>query len=78
MELLLPIIEKGWVEAEPWRLLETFVILWVVWWKLKPHLAKIENELTQINVNMKKGFDAGELRFSKVESRIDVLENRFR
>ena len=76
MELLFPLIEKIWTESNPARLTESVMLLGIIWWKLKPHLKKIEDELAKLNANMKNGFEAGEIRFTKIEMRVERLETQ--
>jgi hypothetical protein len=76
MELLFSLIESVWADSNPARLTESVMLLGIIWWKLKPHLKKIEDELAKLNANMRDGFQAGEVRFAKVEGRIDRLETQ--
>lgn len=72
--LYLPILEKVLSESNPSSLVQSLIIFFIVWWKVKPHLTRIENEIRQINSNMQTGFRAGEERFSKIEDRVSRLE----
>ena len=76
MDLIFPLIEKVWSESNPARLGESVMLLGIIWWKLKPHLKKIEDELAKLNANMQNGFAAGEVRFEKIESRVARLETQ--
>jgi hypothetical protein len=74
VDLLFPLIEAFWEKSNPARLTESVMLLGIIWWKLKPHLKKIEDELAKLNDNMKNGFAAGEIRFEKIEMRVEILE----
>jgi len=63
------------------RLVESLIFLTVLWVKIKPHLKKadermagIELSIAGINKTVTAGFLAGENRFSKIESRLDIIE----
>lgn len=63
------------------RLAENLIFLVVLWWKVKPHLTKIEERMAGIEkgmMNFKSTVDsalnAGDVRFQKIESRLDFLE----
>ena len=68
-----------WVlkDMEPGRMVEGFVYLMLLFWKVKPHLTRVEqqmggvvDELKKINVRL----EHGEERFDKIESRLFKLE----
>jgi hypothetical protein len=73
MEIAL--LEKWLSESNPSSLIQSLVIFYIVWAKVRPHLTRIENEIAQININMSAGFSAGETRFQKLESRVEKIEN---
>lgn len=79
--LMEPYMEKFLVELNPARLLESFILLVVIWRKVRPHLTTMENEmkgvkleLNQIREGMDKGFELGNKRFEEIENRLDVVE----
>lgn len=57
------------------RMLESIVLLTIIWRKLRPHLEKIEKRLEGLEGAVTTGFNAGEQRFTKIEQRINVLES---
>jgi hypothetical protein len=72
-------------DIQPGRLLESLIFLCILMWKIRPHLKKVEermqgleNGLKSIQSVMKQGFELGEQRFGKIETRIASLEKRER
>ncbi len=70
-------------DMQPGRLTESLIFLAVLWWKFKPHLTKVENEITGVrselmtmNDRMAKGFEEGEKRFELIEYRLSKVENK--
>jgi hypothetical protein len=70
-------------DIQPGRLVENLILLGAFWFKVRPHLSKIElrmdgmvSELATMNGNMKSGFDKGEARFEQIEGRIEKLETK--
>lgn len=68
-------IDKG-------RLAENLIFLIVLWSRVKPHLKKIEdrmagieNVMTTFKTTVDESLQHGDTRFSKIESRLDTLEN---
>ena len=68
-------IDKG-------RLAENLIFLIVLWSRVKPHLKKIEdrmlgieNVMTTFKTTVDESLQHGDLRFSKIESRLDFLES---
>lgn len=52
-------------------------------WKIKPHLKRVEDRMAGIETAMKSmkdsvtmGFAQGNARFSRIETRLDLLENK--
>lgn len=78
MDLILTMLgaygEKLLTESNPARLIESLILLAVLWRKLKPHLDKIEQRMSGIEASLKQGFAAGEERFTKIETRLDAVE----
>lgn len=76
-------------DFQPGRFLELFLLMAGAWWKLKPHLTKIEGEVSGLkdevsglkdehkktNAQMKYSFDVGDQRFYRIETRLDKIEN---
>lgn len=79
LDIILPMLgsygEKILTESSPARLLESLVLLAILWRKLKPHLDKIEERMSGIEMSIRSGFQSGEERFSKIESRLGKVEN---
>lgn len=70
-------------DIQPGRLLESFVFLTFLLWKMKPHLKKadqrmesIENTMKEIKNTVNMGFAQGNARFTRIETRLDLLENK--
>lgn len=68
-------------DIQPGRLVESLIFLSAMWWKVKPHLNKIEarmsgmeTALNTMNANMSKGFAEGDKRFDRLETRVETLE----
>jgi hypothetical protein len=61
-------IDKG-------RLIENLIFLGVLIAKVGPHLSKIESNLKDLATEVKNGFKSGEDRFSKIERRIERIED---
>lgn len=64
------------------RLAENLIFLIVLWSRVKPHLKKIEermagieNVMTTFKSTVDESLHNGDLRFSKIESRLDFLES---
>lgn len=72
MEFLLPFV----TDIDPGRLSESLIFLGVLWWKFKPHLTKMESEITLLRKSVSEGFAAGEQRFERLENRVANLENK--
>lgn len=58
------------------RMLESVVLLAIIWRKLKPHLEAIEKRLGGLEDAVNLGFANGEHRFQKIEKRLDELEEQ--
>lgn len=68
-------IDKG-------RLAENLIFLVVLWSRVKPHLKKIEDRMagiekvmTTFKSTVDESLDKGAERFTKIESRLDRVEN---
>lgn len=64
------------------RLAENLIFLIVLWSRVKPHLKKIEERMAGMESVMRtfqatvhESLQHGDLRFSKIESRLDFLES---
>ena len=64
------------------RLAENLIFLIVLWSRVKPHLKKIEermagmeNVMQSFKDTVTESLHTGELRFSKIETRLDFLES---
>lgn len=64
------------------RLAENLIFLIVLWSRVKPHLKKIEermagieNVMTNFKSTVDESLHNGEQRFTKIESRLDRVEN---
>ena len=62
-------------EISAGRMVESVVLLWIIWRKLSPHLEKIEARLAGLESAVKEGFNSGDERFKRIENRIDRLED---
>ena len=71
-----PLVEKLTGDLSTGRLLESFILLWIIWRKLSPHLIKIENRLAGLEKAVTDGFNMGEQRFQTIEIRLTLLENK--
>ncbi len=58
------------------RMIESAVLLSIIWSKLKPHLKVIETRLEGLENAVKEGFALGETRFQKIERRLNDLETQ--
>ena len=56
------------------RMLESDVLLAIIWRKLRPHLDAIEKRLGGLEDAVNLGFANGESRFKTIERRIHALE----
>lgn len=79
MELIYSLLN----DMEPGRLFESLIFLFVLIWRMRPHLkliedrmAGIESSLTAMDKSMNKSFQAGEQRFSNLEHRFELMEDR--
>ncbi len=70
------VIEHFGKDLSPGRMFESFVLLTIIWSKLKPHLNKIETRLMGLELAIKKDFDLDAARFEQIEGRVKVLEGR--
>lgn len=64
------------------RLAENLIFLIVLWSRVKPHLKKIEDRMlgiekvmTTFKNTVDESLHLGEIRFSKIESRLDFMES---
>lgn len=64
------------------RLAENLIFLIVLWSRVKPHLKKIEdrmagieNVMTTFKNTVDDSLQLGEIRFSKIETRLDFIES---
>lgn len=64
------------------RLAENLIFLIVLWSRVKPHLKKIEERMAGMESVMRTfkatvddSLQLGDIRFSKIESRLDFLES---
>jgi hypothetical protein len=70
-------------DIQPGRLIESLIFLAFLMWKLRPHLKKVENRMEGIEKTMNAikdtvnmGFSQGNARFTRIETRLDLLENK--
>lgn len=73
-EALMQMVSNVPHEISLGRMIESVVLLSIIWSKLKPHLKKIEDRLEGLETAVKTGFDNGETRFKLIEWRISALE----
>lgn len=77
MEVLFgPLVEKFAGELSPARILESMLILFVIWRKVKPHLTKIEERMAGLEKALREGFNTGNIRFLNLENRVKELEKK--
>lgn len=76
MDIILELIKSAPQDFSLGRIGESFILLAIIWSRLKPHLKKIEDRLEGLEKALQVGFNSGEIRFSKIESRITVLEDK--
>lgn len=83
MDLLMPWLETHMQNTNPFLFGQMMVVFGLVWWKLKPHLIKIEArfegievKLGEMNETVTKGFAQGEIRFANLEHRVETLETK--
>jgi hypothetical protein len=70
-------------DIQPGRLIESLIFLAVLMWKIKPHLKRVEDRMAGIETAMKAmkdsvtmGFAQGNARFTRIETRLDLLEHK--
>lgn len=70
-------------DIQPGRLIESLIFLGVLIWKLQPHMKRIEDRLMGLEKGLEKlessmttSFMAGEQRFSGLEHRLELLDDR--
>ena len=63
-------------DFEPGRLLESLIFLGVLLLRLNPHLKKIEARMAGLEDAVKKGFNLGDEKFTNLDTRVSVLEQR--
>lgn len=68
-----------WVlqDMEPGRMVEGLIYLMVLFWKVKPHLNKVEQQMAGVVTELQKinmRLAHGEERFDKIEDRLNKLE----
>ncbi len=56
------------------RILESTILLSLIWSKIKPHLTKIEQRMEGLEQAVKVGFNNGSIRFETIEYRLKKLE----
>jgi hypothetical protein len=82
MEFILALSIETLKDIDKGRLAENLIFLIVLWSRVKPHLKKIEERMAGMEqvmgafkVTVDKSLQSGELRFSKIESRLDFMES---
>lgn len=73
---LTPMLEAWLHDVSPGRIAESFVLLWVIWRKLRPHLTKIEDRIAGVEKALLNGFNDGEIRFQRIEADIEKLKSQ--
>lgn len=75
------IVERFGKDLSPGRMFESVVLLSIIWSKLKPHLAKIQDRLlgletsvTALNKSFESQNASESARFEKIEGRISSIE----
>lgn len=61
-------------ESNPARVLESIVLLFIIWRKLSPHLTRIEGRIGGLESAVRDGFALGEGRFKKIEDDVKDLK----
>lgn len=56
------------------RFVESVVLLWIIWRKLRPHLREIEKRMAGLEQSVKTGFNSGENRFQQIEKEQAILK----
>lgn len=82
MEFILALSIETLRDIDKGRLAENLIFLIVLWSRVKPHLKKIEERMAGMEDVMRtfkasvdEALHSGELRFSKIESRLDFIES---
>lgn len=70
-------------DIQPGRLLESLVFLTFLLYKIKPHLKQADKRMQSIEGTVKEikdtvtlGFAQGNARFTRIETRLDLLEQK--
>jgi hypothetical protein len=74
-------------DIQPGRMIESFLFLGVCMWKLKPVLKRVDDRMVslektlkaavkEVSDNVTMGFSQGNARFTRIETRLDLLENK--
>lgn len=74
MEFLWDMVAKSGHEMSFGRILESLIVYSVVWNRLKPQLKTLTDEISQLKTAVTSGFNSGEQRFAKIETRLHDLE----
>lgn len=74
MEILTPLLEKATADLSLGRMLESLVLLKIIWMKLEPKLKKFDDRIAGLATVVENGFKSGESRFQKIEERVTALE----
>ena len=72
MGMLTPLFK----DVQAGRMIESVVLLAIIWSKLKPHLTKIEDRLKGVELALQTGFNLRDERIQKNEARLTALENK--
>ncbi len=75
-EILISMVDQVPKEISLGRMVESLVLLSIIWSKLKPHLTKIEDRIAGLETALRDGFKSGDHRFSMIEDRVTALEIR--
>lgn len=63
-------------DLSPGRMVESMILLYIIWKKIKPHLDTLEARLAGLEKAVQDGFKTGESRFTAIEDRLAILESK--
>lgn len=81
--LIISLLKEILTDIQPGRLVESLIFLFVLIWRIKPHLKKVEDKMEGMEqglINLEKSmsisFKNGEKRFTQIESKIESIDGR--
>lgn len=78
LDLITPALTNSIKNLDGSRFIESLLLLYLAWHKVRSHLSKVEDGLADLAEAVRAGFKAGEERFKEIEENVKKNHNRIK